>query len=470
MQEKVKNLVIKPEKVGGFLDYLPPVMIARKQMLATIEKVYQSFGFVPLDTPAVERLSVLTGNQKGFQMNLYRTLVANGLEDVSEAAKRQDTDLALRFDLTVPLSRVVAAYSDKILKPFKRYQVGKVWRGERSQAGRYREFLQFDADIIGSNSIMADSEIIQLMFEVMQALGFSNFLIRINNRKIFEALNQAIGLEDKDRKEELIRIIDSIDKKGVDATREALKREPDNQYDLAPNLSAEKADMVIRFTEITGSYDDILNEVESIVGNTETGREGVGELREIVANLRALEVPEKNWAIDLSIARGLSYYTGPIFETVLTDLPEIGSVYSGGRFDGLTNRFIPDSNIPGTGASVGVDRLFTAMKQLGKIKEVPSLTKVLVTMFRPELRFDYLKIVQEIRRGGIPAELYLDEVSLRAQITYAAKQEIPVVVIMGPDEKDQGKVTIKNMTKKSQETIDRNDLMSKIRNIVNNSS
>ena len=172
----------------------------------------------------------------------------------------------------------------------------------------------------------------------------------------------------------------------------------------------------------------------------------------------------------MSIARGLSYYTGPIFETVLTDLPEIGSVYSGGRFDGLTNRFIPNSNIPGTGASVGVDRLFAAMKQLGKIKEVPCLTKVLVTMFRPELRFDYLKIVQEIRRGGISSELYLDEVSLRAQITYAAKQEIPIVVIMGPDEKDQGKVTVKNMTKKSQETIDRNNLMSKIEGILNDNS
>lgn len=466
MSENGSGKIIKPDKVGGFLDYLPPVMIARNKMLGIIESVYQSFGFVPLDTPAVERLDVLTGNRSGFQMNLYRTVVASGLEDISEAVKRQDTNLALRFDLTVPLSRVVAAYPDKLPRPFKRYQVGKVWRGERAQAGRYREFVQFDADIIGCRSVMADTEIIQVMYEVMTALGFKGFLIRINNRKIFEALNELIGLNDPEKREELIRIIDKRDKVGDDQLRQELVRNPDNQWDLAPNLSAENVDKVMKFIVIQGSCDDVLNQAETVVGNSKIGAEGISELRSIVANLRNLSILESNWKIDLSIARGLGYYTGPVFETVLTDLPEIGSVYSGGRFDGLTNRFILNSNIPGTGASVGVDRLFAAMEKLGKIKVVPSLTKVLVTVFDPSLYAECLKIADEIRKAGIPTELYLDEASFRGQLAYAVRQEIPLVVIMGTDEKEKQQVSLKDMVARRQETIDRSALVSRIKDIL----
>ncbi|OGZ27213.1 MAG: histidine--tRNA ligase [Candidatus Nealsonbacteria bacterium RIFOXYB1_FULL_40_15] len=457
---------IKPDKVGGFLDYLPPVMIARNKMLSTIEAVYQSFGFLPLDTPAVERLEVLTGNRSGFQMNLYRTVVASGLESISDAAKRQDMDLALRFDLTVPLSRVVAAYSDKLPKPFKRYQVGKVWRGERSQAGRYREFVQFDADIIGCRSVIADTEIIQIMHTVMTALGFENFLIRINNRKIFEALNEIIGLDDPEKREELIRIIDKRDKVGDEELKAELMREPDNQYDPAPNLSAEKAEKVMRFIAIQGSCDEILAQAESVVGSSKIGGEGVAELRRIADNLRSLAIPEANWKMDLSIARGLGYYTGPVFETVLTDLPEIGSVYSGGRFDGLTNRFISNSNIPGTGASVGVDRLFAAMEKLGKIQVVPSLTKVLVTVMDPSLCVECLRIANEVRAAGIPTELYLEEAPLKSQLAYALKQEIPLVVIMGSDENEKGQVSLKNMAARSQEALDKSVLVSRIKEVI----
>jgi len=453
---------IKPEKVGGFLDYLPPVMIARKKMLETIEKVYQKFGFVPLDTPAIERLDVLTGNDKSFRMNLYRALIVSGLEDLGEAAKNRNDDLALRFDLTVPLSRVVAAYPE-IIKPFKRYQVGKVWRGEKAQAGRFREFVQFDADIIGSRSMLADTEIIQIMYEVMIALGVSSFLIRFNNRKIFEALNEVINLSDAQKRDELIRIIDKRDKVEKEEIEKELKRKPDNKWDPAPNLSTENVKKVIDFISITGSVDDIIEEANLVVGNVPIGQQGICELKEIVNNLRMVGMPSINWCLDLSVARGLGYYTGPVFETVLTDLPEIGSVYSGGRFDGLTDRFIPGSNIPGTGASVGVDRLFAAMEKLGKIKPVSSLTKVLIAMFDHSLLLDYLTIANELRREGIETELYLNKDSFRDQITYAAKKEIPLVVIIGSKEKEQGKVSLRDMRLRSQETIDKSCLISKIR-------
>lgn len=461
-----KENVIKPEKVGGFLDYLPPVMLARQHMLDVIKTVYELFGFMPLDTPAVEKLDVLTGNNPDFRMNLYRVLIATGLTDINEAAQKCDADLALRFDLTVPLSRVIAAYPDKINKPFKRYQIGKVWRGERVQAGRYREFVQFDADIIGSRSTMADTEIIQLMYEVMTALGFSNFLIKINNRKIFEGLNKYVGLEDKSKEAEMMRIIDKLEKIGNEAVAEELKREPDNKYDPAPNLSSDNIDKILSFISITGSHSEVLDKAEKIVGGVEIGKEGIDELHEIVRNLEVLEIPEKNWAIDLSLARGLGYYTGPVFETTLNDMPEIGSVFSGGRFDGLVDRFVPNSNIPGTGASVGVDRLFVAMEKLGKIEIVPSLTKVLVVMFDSTLRNDYLRTANQIRKMGISTEIYFDEVSLKTQFTYAAKQEIPLVVIIGSKEKAENKVALKNMRTRTQETVDKNQLLDRIKQIL----
>jgi len=466
MSKNAKRTTIRSERVGGFLDYLPPVMIARNKILRTIELVYQSFGFLPLDTPAIERLEVLTGDQPNFRMNLYRTVVASGLEDVSDALQRQDMDLALRFDLTVPLSRVVAAYSDKLPKPFKRYQVGKVWRGERPQAGRYREFVQFDADIIGCRSVTADTEIIQVMHTVMKALGFSDFLIKINNRKIFEALNEIIGLNDPEKREELIRIIDRRGKISDDELKAELAREPDNQYDLAPNLSPDKVDKVMKFITIQGSCDEVLARARAVIGKSTIGEEGILELETIVANLRSLSISESNWDIDLSIARGLGYYTGPVFETILTDLPEIGSVYSGGRFDGLTSRFIPDSNIPGTGASVGVDRLFAAIEKLGKIQIVSSLTKVLVTVLDNSLRADCLKIADEIRKSGVPTELYLDETPFKGQLAYALKQEIPLIVIMGSEEKAQGKVSLKDIRTRKQETVDRSELISRIKDVL----
>ncbi len=457
---------IKPEKVGGFLDYLPPVMIARQEMIRKIEGVYQRFGFDPLDTPAVERLDVLTGNKKAFDMSLYRTLVVSGLDNISDAAKKCDIDLALRFDLTVPLSRVVSAYPQDIKKPFKRYQIGKVWRGEKAQAGRFREFVQFDADIIGSKSILADTEIVEIMFRVMTALGFSDFLVKFNNRKIFEALNQVVDLEDPEKRDELIRIIDKKEKISLEELTQELARPPCNKWDPAPNLSPENVDKILSFITIDGCCDEVLLKAEEVVRGVQIGEDGIVELSMMADNLKAIGIPSGNWKVDLSVARGLGYYTGPVFETVLTALPEIGSVYSGGRFDGLTDRFIPGSNIPGTGASVGVDRLFSAMLQLEKLRLKGSLVDVLIATIDPDLVPEYFRIASQLRSEGINTEVYLGESSLKKQIIYAAQKEVPLVIILGAEEQKGGQVSLRDMKNRSQEAIDKSLLVSRIKAVL----
>jgi len=447
--------IIKPSGVSGTRDYLPAEAIARQGIVDTIRRVYGLFGFVPIETPAIERLDVLTGNSPDFDTRLFRTSVVQGLGDLEV-----ESSLALRFDLTVPLARVVAAYPD-IPKPFKRYQVGSVWRGETPQHGRYREFMQFDADIIGSRSILADAEIIHMMHEVMKALGFERFVIQINSRKILNGLLSKFPDLTSSQRIEVLRILDN---KALPSERalKALMREAENEHDQsAPALSQEQSKEILAFVAIKDG--DILAQAEAIIGETELGREGITELRAISANLNALDIPSENWIIDLSIARGLGYYTGPVFETVLLDLPEIGSVYSGGRFDGLADRFIRGSNIPGVGTSVGVDRLFAAKETLGLVESKLSNTQVLILLFDPSITTEYLQLAVVLRAAGISTEVYLDEKPFGAQLGYAAKLSIPWVVIIGPDEKQAGKVSIKNMETREQQTVDKNQLVAIIR-------
>jgi len=445
---------IKPERVGGTCDYLPETALARQKMFDTIRKVYESFGFLPIETPAIERLEVLTGNDSSFDMRLFRVAVAQG---IGEAVFDQVVPLALRFDLTIPLARFVAAHPE-LTKPFKRYHVGPVWRGETPQLGRFCEFTQFDADIIGSDSILADTEIINLMYEVMKALRFERFVIRINSRKILNGLlSKFAGLTPR-QKIEVLRILDKAEKIEEEEMHKALTRKPDSSFDeTAPQLSRQDADEIIRFVCIGSG--DVLRQAEAIVGDTELGQEGISELREICQNLDLLRISSANLVVDLSVARGLGYYTGAVFEVFLTDLPEIGSVYSGGRFDGLLSRFIPDSNIPGVGASVGVDRLFAGMGELGIVELKQSNTRVLITLFDQDLQPEYLLLAQELRQSGIATEVYLDNKPLKVQLGYAAKLGIPFVAIIGPDEKEAGKVSIRNMTDRTQETVSKEDLI-----------
>ncbi len=435
--------IIKPQLASGFRDYLPKDMIPRQEMFDVIRRSFERFGFLPLDTPGIERLEILTGGDPDFKKQIFRTSVG----------ATEDSDLAMRFDLTVPLARVVAAYQSELPRPFKRYQTGKVWRGERPQAGRFREFVQFDADTVGSKSPMADAEIVSLMYETMTALGFSNFLIRVNNRKVLNGLAAYAGFSDE-KNAEVLRAVDKLDKIAWEGVREELLREPGDPNNPGVGLTIAHADAIKKFIDIRGGTSkQTLDAVAELMANSPVAQEGIGELREVLAAVEALGVPEKNWIIDLSVARGLGYYTGPVFETILNDMPSIGSVFSGGRYDDLVSRF-SSTTIPATCASVGVDRLFAAMEKLGIVPIRSTVTKVLVLNFEESCQGIVQQAASQLRRAGIPTEIYLgQEVTIKAQLSSAVKQDITVVVIIGGNEKEKGVAVVKDMKQRKQNEV-----------------
>lgn len=433
MSEK-KNR-IKPEILGGFRDYLPELMIPRQKMIDKIRQVFESFGFLPLETPALEHSSVLGTDRDEFKMEVYRF-------------KAGEQDVTLRFDLTVPLSRVIAAYP-KIVKPFKRYQVGSVWRREKPQAGRYREFMQFDADTVGAASVLADAEIILLMYEAMRALDLENFVIRFNNRKILNGLPEVAGF-DKKKAMDAFRILDKLEKIGLQEVIRQLRRPPDNKYDdVAIGVSDAGTDKIKEFIALS-SGGDLTTKLREFFRGIAIAEEGISECEQIINVLTALAIPERNWKLDLSIARGLGYYTGPVFETTLTDLPEIGSVFSGGRYDELVMRYTGEK-IPATGASIGVDRLVAALEKLGKIKKETATAWVLVCVMANVFAIEAIQLAQRLRKENIKTEVYLSgSASPREQIIYAAKRGIRFVAILGEDEERCGKIKLRDMVKREE--------------------
>ena len=458
MEQTIKK--VKPELPSGFRDYMPQEMIPRQKMLDIIRRVFESFGFDPLDTSIVEKFEVLTGGEESFRMNLFRTGIVTGTKEV-EADDL--SEMALRFDLTVPLARVMAGNMD-LPKPFKRYQTGYVFRGEKAQKGRYRGFTQFDADTVGSDSMMADTEIINLMYATMKALNVDDFVIRINNRKILNAFAELANFAgSEDKKKEVFRILDKIEKVSWKEIESDLRRSPENEFDFnAPNLGDNEIEVIKKFVNLKGTNEEILDELENWFAKIETGKEGVNELKEIVINLKALNIPEKNWKVDLSIARGLGYYTGPVFETMLTQLPNFGSVFSGGRYDGLVEKF-SDAKFPATGASIGVDRFFAAMEEIGKVEKAKTLTQVIIFNLGKELSVDYLQIADELRQAEFRTQVYLgQELAFKAQMAYALNQEIPFIIFLGNDEKEKGIVQIKDTRNRKQEEVDRKKIVSYI--------
>ncbi len=441
---------VKPEVAGGFRDYLPKDMIPRLRMITTIRGVFERFGFLPLETPGVEREEVLTGGDPDFGMHIFRIRKSNP----------GDQDLALRFDLTVPLARVMAAYGNILPMPFRRYHLGNVWRGEKPQKGRFREFAQFDADIVGASSMMADAEVIAMMYTAMQALGFDGFLIRVNDRKILNALPSFADFP-PEKINRVLRLIDKMDKQPWDEIAAALQLQPMSSFDdEAAGLSPASVEKLHAFLSLRGSgHEEVLRATAELLGGIPIGREGVNELREVVEHVRALGVPDTHWQIDLSVARGLGYYTGPVFETVVLGAEKFGSVYSGGRFDGLVGRFSSGS-YPATGASIGVDRLFAVMEELKLLPAVTTLTQVLITRFDIGLALEYERIAAELRSAGIRTELFLgEEATLKGQLAYAVTQEIPFVIILGPDEASRGVVQLKNMAARTQTSVPRERLV-----------
>lgn len=455
--EMEKKKKITPELAAGLRDYLPEEMIPRQQMFDIIRSVFERFGFVPLGTPALEIESILTGGDPNFRMNIFKTDVQMGRDK-----------LCLRFDLTISLARIIAQYQDRIKLPLKRYQTGPVWRAEKPQAGRYREFFQFDADIVGSSSMMADAEIVAIMYETMKALGVENFQVRINNRKILNGLAMYAKYS-PEKNVDVLRIIDKLDKQGWDIVRRELMSTSvvEGEQRGGPGLSSVEVDAIKKFLDLRGNTQkEILSNVSELMKESTQAQEGIKELSEILENVKSLGVPDNAWAIDLSVARGLGYYTGPVFETTLIDLPEFGSVFSGGRYDDLVERFSSVS-VPATGASVGVDRLFAALEKLGKLKKVQSIAQVMVTNFDISATYYVQEIAGLLRSANIPTEIYFgNESKLRDQLGFAKTLEIPVVIIIGGDEMKQNTVQIKDMKRGKQETIDKSEIVAKIISVI----
>ncbi|MDO8424896.1 MAG: histidine--tRNA ligase [bacterium] len=482
---------IQPGLPSGFRDYLPREMIVRNQMLQTIREVYERFGFDPLETPGMERRAVLTGGQDASMM-IYETRTS---ADRAPADATDPRATALRFDLTVPLARVVAQYlgvgtaQDRQLRlPFRRYQMGSVWRGERPQAGRFREFIQCDADIVGVATPVADAEVIALAVTALQALGVPRFAVRFNNRKLLNALAPYAGF-DPARIADVLRVLDKYLKIGRDgvlreltkpqrpAQAAATEGEADTESDFGLGFDAATAARIAAFMDLSGSTDELLERSAALFAGVALAEEGIAELRSIVDALRAMGADERCWRLDLTIARGLGYYTGMVFETFLLDergemlvMPSadsadgqqeerFGSVCSGGRYDGLVSRF-SDASIPATGASIGVDRLFYQLVRTGVITPTPTRVQALVTVMDPEHIADYLAITGQLRAAGIRTVLWEGaETSFKEQLSYAVAQEIPFVLIVGDDERASGTVAVKHMAAHTQTAIPRPDIV-----------
>lgn len=445
----------KPEILGGFRDFLPSEATNRQDFLDKIRRVYERFGFEPLETPALERSAVLGTDDRDFDMEVYRFMAG-------------DIDVSLRFDLTVPLSRVVAA-NPQLPKPFKRYQLGNVWRREKPQAGRFREFAQFDADIVGTASITADAEIVILIYNVMSALGVGNeILIRFNTRKIHNALPEIAGFP-IERIKPVLRTIDKLEKIGIEKVKEELRRQPDNQFDdSAPALNEESIAVIEQFLAISGNSQDILDQLQQFVGHSSIGQEGILELKKICEIVTAYGIDSRFWTIDLSVARGLDYYTGPVFETTLLPLPNFGSVMSGGRFDGLIKRFT-GQEVPAVGASVGVDRLFAALEKLNRLPQATTKTQVLIVSFDDDYLEQRIQLTARLRNNQINTHLSYDNSSIKDQIIYALKRGIPFILFAGLEELRNNSVTCKNLLTKSQTSFNLETEFDKLCNFLTSS-
>jgi len=427
---------IKPRLLKGFRDLPPSVMIARRQMIETIQRVYERFGFCPFDTPALEYLETLTGEYG-----------VGGTKEIYDFEDRAGDHIALRYDLTVPLARYVAQHPD-LPRPFRRYQVAPVWRFDKPGPGRFREFWQFDADTVGTARMLADAEIIIANVQCLQELGIENFYLRYSNRKLLNALISFAGI-DQSRSHDVFRVLDKLDKAGLENVKLELgPGRVDKSGDPIPGLGLEtdSIEKIEQFLSIAGSTRrEILNTVTATLTETKGAEEAIDELSEIADLLDKSGVEERYARIDVSVARGLDYYTGPVFEAMLDDLPNFGSIFGGGRYDGLVRRF-SGQDVPAVGASIGIDRLLAALIELGQVRSRPTTVAVLVTTMDKSQMDEYLKMTQELRQAGINTELFLGKPGqIGKQLQYADRQGIPLAIIAGSDEFSNGFVSVKNL-------------------------
>ncbi len=423
-------MITEPRTLAGFMELLPKEQILFEQIKEKIEKTYQRFGFLPLDTPILELSEVLLAKAGGeTEKQIYRF-------------QKGDTDIAMRFDLTVPLAKYVAKNYGNLSFPFRRYQIGKVYRGERAQKGRFREFYQCDIDIIGDGelSILNDAEIPSVIYHLIKEIGFEDFTICINNRKILNGLFESIS--QKENATEILRIIDKLEKIGKEAVIEELEK---------LDLSKQAILQIMNFIAISGTTDEKLQKLEELKITNEVFQNGLIELKQVVSAIRIFGVPDTHFKLDLTIARGLDYYTGTVYETFLNEHKEIGSICSGGRYENLAE-YYTDKKLPGVGISIGLTRLFYQLNELELIKaKKSSMADVLIVPMLEDMQKP-IELASSLREKKINTEVYLNDKKLKAKMKYADKLEIPYVIVIGEDEVASEKIKLKNM-KTGEETV-----------------
>ena len=414
---------IKPRSLSGVLELLPSDQVIFNEMQDTIRKSYEKFGYLPLDTPIIELSEILLAKAGGeTEKQIYRF-------------NKGDNDLSLRFDLTVPLAKYVTQYYDKLTFPFRRYQIGKVYRGEKAQKCRFREFYQCDIDIIGDGELnnINDAEIPSVIYSTFKDLGFDKFTICINNRKILNGLFSSLDLEDS--KKDILRIIDKFEKIGKDNVKKEL---------IELGIEEAKTDKIMEFILIQGNTDQKINALEELKIDNNIFLEGLQELKEVVRYIKEFGVPDEFFIVDLTIARGLDYYTGTVYETFFNDYKQLGSVCSGGRYDNLAE-YYTDRKMPGVGISIGLTRLFAQLKENNLIKETSRTISDVLIISMVE---DYSKSIQVatmLRNKDIKTQIYFGDKAIKAQFKYANKLGIPFVIVIGEDEVKTNTISLKNM-------------------------
>ena len=434
---------MKPRTLSGFMELLPQPQQQMERMMDILRHTYSLYGFTPLDTPVIEASEVLLAKGGGeTEKQIYRF-------------QKGDADLALRFDLTVPLAKYVALHYNDLSFPFRRYQIGKVYRGERAQRGRFREFYQADIDIIGDGKldITNEAEIPAIIYQTFTSLGLKRFQIRVNNRKILNGFYAMLGLTA--RSGDIMRTVDKLDKIGAEKVRTLLTDEV--------GVSAESADEILKFIAITGGNEQVLAALESYRGRNEVFDEGLDQLNTVVKYLSAFGVPAENFAVDLTIARGLDYYTGTVYETTLLDHPEIGSVCSGGRYDNLAE-YYTDKQLPGVGISIGLTRLFYVLGEQGMLNPgLPTApADVLILPMTAELA-PAVTLATRLRAAGVRTQLYTEQKKFKAKMSYADKLGVPYVVFLGDDEIAGNVVACKDMASGQQTTLPFDETLGLIR-------
>ena len=416
---------ITPRTLSGFMELLPGKQAKLEKMMAVLRDTYSLYGFAPLDTPAIEDAKILLAKGGGeTEKQIYRF-------------QKGDSDLALRFDLTVPLAKYVALHYNDLAFPFRRYQISKVYRGERAQRGRFREFYQADIDIIGDGKldVLNEAEIPSIIYRVFRGFGLTRFQIRVNNRKILNGFYAMMGLTEKSG--DIMRTVDKLDKIGGEKVQSILISDC--------GLTEQQSEEILRFISITGTNAQVLAALEGYAGREEMFDQGLAELRQVTEHLAAFGVPEENFAVDLTIARGLDYYTGTVYETTLLDHPEIGSVCSGGRYDNLAG-YYTDKALPGVGISIGLTRLFYVLDEQGLLNpQLPSAPADALVLPMTEDPAPAIALSQTLRGAGVRVQLYGEKKKFKQKMSYADKLGVPYAVLLGEDEIAEGVCSVKNM-------------------------